>query len=193
MLNLNAKGFDVAQLTAATASGSSSKLSGSLDFQSKWLSVESGDPNGEGDAQLTNGKLEGVKILEEVGRVLKINELEAPIITSAKTHFVVQNRQTRFIGLQLVSPLFQITGDGVVGFNGALNANLVLTLNRNAMGRLPQAASASFVQGQDGTGSVAFQVNGTTSNPQTDLAMRLLMQNTEIKNGINKLLNKFFH
>jgi uncharacterized protein involved in outer membrane biogenesis len=193
VLNLNAKGFDVAQLTAATSSGSSAKITGSLDFQSKWLSVESGDPNGEGDAQLTNGKLEGVKILAEVGRVLKINELQEPAITSAKTHFVVQNRQTRFIGLQLNSLLFQITGDGVVGFNGGLNANLVLILTRDAMGRLPQAAAASFVQGQDGTGSVAFQVTGTTSNPQTDLPMRLLMQNTEIKNVINKALNKFFH
>jgi uncharacterized protein involved in outer membrane biogenesis len=193
VLDLNAKGFDVAQLTAATVSNSSAKLSGSLDLQSKWRGAETGDLNGEGDAQLTNGKLEGVKVLEEVGQVLKINELKAPIITSAKTHFVVQNQQTKFIGLQLISPIFQITGDGVVGFNGNLNANLVLILSRDAMGRLPKELAASFVQQQDGTGSIAFQVAGTTANPQTDLPTRLLMQNTQIKNAINKALNKFFH
>jgi len=193
VLNLNGKGFDVAQLTAATSSGSSAKLSGSLDLQSKWRSAESGDPNGEGDAQLTNGKLEGVKILEEVGKVLRIKELEAPIITKAQTHFVVQNRMTKFIGLQLDSPLFRLTGDGVVGFNGGIDANLVLILTRDAMGKLPKEVAASFVQQQDGTGSIAFHVTGTTANPQTNLAERLLLQNTQIKNVINKALNKFFH
>jgi len=192
VLNLNGKGFDVAQLTAATVSGSSAKLSGSLDLQSKWRGAETGDPNGEGDAQLTNGKLEGVKILQEVGQVLKIKELEAPVITSAKTHFVVQNRQTKFIGLQVDSPIFQITGDGMIDFNGNLNANLVLILTRDAMAKLPKEAAASFVQQQDGTGSIAFTVTGTTANPQTDLATRLLMQNTQIKNVINKALDKFF-
>jgi hypothetical protein len=192
-LELNAKGLDVAQLTAATSSGSSAHLTGSLDFQSKWLGAESGDPNGEGDAQLVNGKLEGVKILHEVGQVLKINEIEEPIISSAKTHFVVHDRQTRFIGLQLNSSFFQLTGDGTIGFNSSLDANLVLILNRDAMGKLPKEVAASFVQQQDGSGSIAFHVTGTTADPKTDLAMRLLMQNTQIKNVINKALNKFFH
>ena len=193
VLNLNGKGLDVAQVTAATTSGSSAKLSGALAFQSKWRGAESGDLNGEGDAQLTGGRIEGAKILEEAGRLLKINELTAPTITSAKTHFVVQNQQTKFIGLQLVSPLFQITGDGTIAFSGAVNANLVLILSRDAMGRIPSEVAASFVQQQDGSGSIAFSVSGTTSNPQTDLPVRLLMQNTQIKNVINKALNKFFH
>ncbi|HEV3270711.1 MAG TPA: hypothetical protein VGZ93_00850 [Candidatus Methylacidiphilales bacterium] len=193
VLNLNAKGLDVAQLTAATVSDSSAKLSGSLDLSSKWRGVETGVLDGEGDAQMANGKLEGVRILQEVGQILKITEIEAPVITRAKTHFVVQNRQTRFIGLQVDSPVFQITGDGTVDFNGNLNANLVLVLTRDAMGRLPKQAAASFVQQQDGTGSIAFKVTGTTNNPKTDLPTRLLMQNTQIKNAIDKALNKFFH
>ena len=193
ILDLSAKGFDVAQLTAATISNSSAKLSGSLDLQSKWRGLESGALDGEGDAQLSNGKIEGVKILHDVGQVLKIKELEDPIITSAKSHFLVQNQQTKFIGLQLVSPLFQITGDGTVDFVGNLNANLVLILSRDAMAKLPKELAASFVQQTDGTGSIAFQVTGTTANPQTDLPARLLMQNTKIQNVLNKALNKFFH
>ena len=89
VLNFNGKGLDVALLTAATMSHSSAKLSGSLDLQSKWRAIESGDFNGEGDAQITNGKLQGVRILEEVGHLLRINELVAPIITKAQTHFIV--------------------------------------------------------------------------------------------------------
>jgi hypothetical protein len=193
VLNLNGKGFDVAQLTAATISNSSAKLSGSLDLQSKWRGAETGDPNGEGDAQMANGKLEGVKILQTLSQLLKVKELNAPVITKAQTHFVVQNRQTKFIGLQLESPIFRITGDGTIDFSGAIDANLVLILGRDAMAKLPKEAAASFVQQQDGTGSIAFHVTGTTADPQTDLAERLLMQNTQIKNAINKALNKFFH
>jgi uncharacterized protein involved in outer membrane biogenesis len=193
VLDLNAKGFNVAQLTAATVSNSSAKLSGSLDLQSKWRGAETGDLNGEGDAQLANGKLEGVKILHDLSQILKIKELDAPVINKAQTHFVVQNRQTKFIGLQLDSPIFRITGDGTIDFNGNINADLVLILTRDAMAKLPKEVAASFVQPQDGTGSIAFHVTGTTANPQTDLAERLLMQNTQIKNVINKALNKFFH
>jgi uncharacterized protein involved in outer membrane biogenesis len=193
VLNVNARGLDVAQVTAATSSGSSARLSGLLDFQSKWRGAETGDLNGEGDAQLSNGKLEGVKILQDVGSILRINELNAPAITKAQTHFVVQNRQTKFIGLQLESPLFRITGDGVVGFDGAVDANLVLMLGREVMGKIPKELAASFVQQQDGTGSIAFHVSGTTSNPSTNLPERLLMQNTQIKNVLDKALNKFFH
>jgi uncharacterized protein involved in outer membrane biogenesis len=192
ILDVNGKDFNVAQLTAATISDSAAKLSGSLDLQSKWRGVETGDINGEGDAQLTNGKLEGVGILQELSGILRVKELNSPVITQAHTHFLVQNRQTKFIGLQLESPLFQITGDGVIGFDGGVDANLVLILTRDAMDRLPREAAGSFVQQQDGTGSIAFHVTGTTANPQTDLAMRLLMQNTHINKAINKALDKFF-
>ena len=193
VLDVNGRGLDVAQLTAATSSGSSAKISGSLDLQSKWRGAESGDLNGEGDAQLANGKIEGVRIFQEASQLLRIKELEAPVITKAQTHFVVRNRQTKFIGLQLESPIFRLTGDGVIGFNSSVDANLVLVLSRDAMAKIPKLAAGSFVQQQDGTGSIAFHVTGTTSNPKTDLPERLLMQNMQIQNVLNKALDKFFH
>ena len=192
-LELNAKGLDVAQLTAATSSGSSARLSGSLDLQSKWLNAESGDPNGEGDAQLSNGKLEGVKMLHDLSGVLRVKELDEPIISSATTHFVVQNRQTKFIGLQINSSLFKMTGSGVIGFDGGLNADMVLILSSSAMGKMPREVSAFFVQQSDGSGSVAFHLSGTASNPKTDLITRLFLQNMQLQNTLKKELNKFFH
>ena len=193
VLDLNARGLDVAQLTAATISNSPAKLSGSLDLQIKWSGVETGVLDGEGAAQLVNGKLECVALLQQLSTgLLKIKELNSPVISKAQTHFLVQNQQTKFIGLQLDSTGFRITGDGTIGFDGGLNANLVLILTRDTMARHPKELAASFVQKQDGTGSIAFHVSGTTSNPQTNLPERLLMQNTQIKNAINKALNKFF-
>jgi uncharacterized protein involved in outer membrane biogenesis len=193
ILNFNAKGFDIAQLTAATSSGSSAKLSGSLDLQSKWLAVELGDPNGEGDAQITNGKLEGVKMLHDLSSIFRIKELDAPLISSAKTHFVVQNRQTKFIGLEINSTGFQMTGSGVIGFDGSLNADMVLILSSSSMGKLPREVSAFFVQQSNGSGSVAYHLSGTVADPQTDLVTRLFMQNMQIQSTVKKALNKFFH
>ncbi len=193
ILNLNGKGFDVAQLTAATISDSSAKLTGTLDFQSKWRGVESGDLDGEGDAQIAEGKLVGVKILQDLGQILKIKELNEPIIKKGQTHFLVQNRQTQLTGLQIESSVFSLTGDGTISFDGPLNLNMVLILTREAMQKLPKEAAASFVAQQDGTGSIAFHVAGTTSNPTTDLPERLLLQNTQIQNVLNKAINRFFH
>ena len=192
ILDLNGKGLDVAQVSNALSPDSSRRLSGSLDVQSKWRGVETGDLNGEGDVQVTNGKLEGVRVLESLSTILRVKELNAPVISKAQTHFLVGNRETQFTGLQVESPIFKLTGDGVVGFDGGLNANLVLVLSKDAMGKMPKEVAASFVQQQDGSGSIAFHVTGTTSNPQTDLAGRLLLQNPQIKNIITKQLDRFF-
>jgi len=195
ILNLNAKGVDVAQFTNALASQSTAKLSGSLDWQSKWRNAETGALDGEGDAQLSGGKLSDVKMLQDLSNILKVKELYAPDISKAQTHFMVQNRQTQFTGLQLQSTIFNMTGDGTIGFDGGLNANLVLILTRDAMSKLPKEVASSFVQAQNGTGSIQFHVTGTISNPQTDLMQRLLLQNTQtqIQNVLNKQLNKFFN
>jgi len=192
-LSLNGNSLKVEQIAAA--SGSESHLTGSLDFQSKWRSIETDAATGEGDAQLANGKIQSVKMLNEIGSALKIEELKEPIITKAVTHFLVHDRQADFNGLQITSQLFSITGHGTVGFDNSLNADLVLVLTTQAMARLPQQVANAFVQQADGTGTIGFRVTGTTSNPSTDLPQKLLLQGAQkqIKNELNKALNKFFH
>jgi uncharacterized protein involved in outer membrane biogenesis len=193
ILNFNGKGFDIAQLTETLTADSSVRLTGSLDFQSKWRGVESGDFNGEGDAQISDGKLAGVQILEDIGNILKIRELNEPVIKKGQTHFLIHNGQVQLTGLQLQSSIFSLTGDGTIDFSGPLNLNMVLVLTRDAMNKLPKELAASFVGQQDGTGSIGFHVTGTTSNPQTDLPERLLMQNKQIENVLNKAINRLFH
>ena len=192
-LSLNGNSLKVEQIAAA--SGSESHLTGSLDFQSKWRSIETDASTGEGDAQLANGKIQGVRMLNEIGSALKIEELKEPLISKALTHFLVHDRQCDFNGLQVTSQLFSITGHGTVGFDNSLNADLVLVLTTQAMARLPTQVANAFVQQADGTGTIGFKVTGTTSNPSTDLPQKLLLQGAQkqIKNELNKALNKFFH
>jgi len=193
VLTLNGNGLNVEQLAAATSSGSSAHLTGSLDFQSKWRGIETGALNGEGDAQLANGKLQNVKILQNISSILRINELNDPVISKAVTHFVVHDRQVDFNGLQVTSQVFSITGHGTTGFDGSLNADLVLILTSDAMAKLPKELAGSFVQQSDGTGTIGFKVTGTTSNPSTDLPQKLVLQNKQIKNVLNNALKNFFH
>jgi hypothetical protein len=88
---------------------------------------------------------------------------------------------------------FRMTGDGVIGPGDTIDANLVLILSHDAMGRLPREAASSFVQQSDGSGSIAFHLTGTTDHPRTDLAERLLLQNSKVQNVIGKALKNFFH
>jgi uncharacterized protein YhdP len=193
LLEVNAKGLDVAQISSVVNTTSSARLSGSLDLQSKWQGVETGAASGEGDAQLTDGKLQGVAILTQLAGVLRIKELNDPILRKVQTHFQVANGRTRFTGLQIDGGAFQMTGDGVIAAGGALDANMVLILTADAMGRMPKEASGFFVQKPDGSGSIGFHIGGTASNPQTDLVTRLFIQNMQIQNVVSKALNGFFH
>jgi hypothetical protein len=132
-------------------------------------------------------------LLQELAGILRVNELNAPILRKVQSHFQVANGQTRFTGLQLDANVFQMTGDGVIGADGGLDANLVLILTRDSMGRIPREVLNFFVQQQDGSGSVGFHLGGTIDHPQTDLATRILLNGAGMKNVISKALNKFFH
>ncbi len=193
LLDVNAKGLDVAQLAQAANPSSPAKITGSLDVQSKWRGVETGRIDGEGDAQLRDGKLGSVPILSQLAGLLRMKELESPVLKSAQTHFQVADGRTHFTGLQMDAGLFSVTGDGTIDQGGALSADLVLVLTRDSMGRIPKEAAAFFVQQQDGSASISFHVGGTASHPTTDLGTRLLLQQAPVQSILNHALDRFFH
>jgi hypothetical protein len=193
LLDLNAKGLDVAQLAQAVNPSSPAKITGSLDVQSKWRGVETGRLDGEGDAQLRDGKLGSLPILSELAGILRAKELESPSLKQAQTHFQVADGRTHFTGLQVDAGLFGLTGDGTIEPDGGLNADLVLVLTRDAMGRIPREAAMFFVQQQDGSASISFHVGGTLSHPSTDLASRILLQRAPVQSILNHALDRFFH
>ena len=194
LLDINAKGVDMTQLTHAVNFSPTIKLGGSLDLQSKWRGVETGRVDGEGDGQLTNAGLEGVPVLHQLAGLLRLNELNSPVIKLAQTHFQVGADATRFTGLQVDAGIFQMTGDGTIQTAGGLSADLVLILTRDAMNRIPKEIGMFFVKREDGSASVAFHLGGTIAHPdETDLPTRLLLQSVPLQNTIHKTLDRFFH
>jgi hypothetical protein len=161
-------------------------------MQSKWRGVELGRLDGEGDAQLHDGKVQSIPLLHDLAGILRLKELESPNLRTAQTHFQVAGGVTRFTGLQIDAGLFGLTGDGTIGAAGELNANLVLILTRDAVARMPKAVAMFFVQKQDGSASIAFHVGGSLAQPRTDLATRVLLGGAHTKTIISNALDRFF-
>ncbi len=193
LLDVNAKGLDVAQLAQAINPSSPAKITGSLDLQSKWRGVETGRLDGEGDAQLRDGKIEGMPLLAQLADALRVKELASPNLKQAQTHFEIADGRTHFTGLQVDAGIFQMTGDGTIVPGGGLNADMVLIFPRESMDRIPKEVAMFFVQRQDGSASIAFHLGGTVDRPQTDLATRIFLQSVPVRNVLNKALDRFFH
>jgi hypothetical protein len=193
LLEINATGIDVAQIGHAANPNSSTTLSGSLALQSQWHNAETGKLTGAGDAQITNGKLEGVSILRDLATALRVRDLADPVLKSVTTHFEVANGTTRFSHLIIESTVFEMTGDGTIDPQGRLDANMVLTLHGDAMGLIPGAVASVFSKLPGGAGSIPFHISGTVSSPQTDLSTRAFLQGSKVQSTLKKAINHFFH
>ena len=193
LLTVNATGIDVAQVGHAANPNASTVLSGLLALQSKWHGAETGKLTGEGDAQITGGKLQGVPVLHDLAVALRVRELSEPVLKSVTTHFQVANGTTRFSNLRIESDVFDMTGDGSIDPQGRLDANMVLTLHGEAMGVVPGAVASVFSKLPGGAGSIPFHIGGTVGNPQTDLSTRAFLSGSKVQNTIKKAINHFFH
>ena len=191
-LDVSASDLDMAQITRAANPGSATMLSGSLSLQSTFRGPETGTLTGEGDAQITHGRLEGVAMLNNMGSILHIHGLVNPSLKSVTTHFQVEGGTTRFSHLVVASDDFDLTGDGTITPDGHLDAEMVLTLHGGAMGGVPGLAAALFSRVPGGGGSIPFHLSGSVSNPQTNLSPQLLNPMPEAHQA-EHLLEKVTH
>jgi uncharacterized protein involved in outer membrane biogenesis len=193
LLEINISGLDVSQIGRSANPGSASKLSGSLALQSKWNGVETGKLTGEGDVQITNGRLSGVGILHDLAFALRVRNLSDPELKSVTTHFQVANGETHFTDLKIDSDVFDMTGSGVISPNGQLDANMVLSLHGDAMGGVSGVAASLFSRLPGGGGSIPFHISGTVAHPQTNLSPSFFLQSPmgvekSVSKGISHLL-----
>ena len=149
------------QVGQAATPHSPTKLSGLLDLQSKWNEAETGNPAGEGNLQISDGKLEGVDILHDLSSAFNLPEMSDPEIKSVTAHFRVANKTTSFDNMHLISTTFEMSGKGTIDPNGNLAADMVLTLHADAFSRIPPIATGFFTKLPDGGGSIPYKLGGT--------------------------------
>jgi uncharacterized protein involved in outer membrane biogenesis len=193
LLHVNGTGLDVAQIGKAASPDSASALSGSLALQSQWHGVETGKLTGEGDAQITGGKLSGVSVLHDLATILQIRDLSDPDLKQISVHFEVANGSTHFSNLRIASEVFDMTGSGVIDPQGRIDANMELTLHSGAMGALPGAAVSLISHLPGGGGSIPFHISGTLSSLHTNLSSNIFSPAAKATKSVSKELNRLFH
>jgi len=193
LLTVKADHVDLAQAGKAAAPDLPGKMSGSLDLQSTWHQIETGQLAGEGDAQIANGKLQGVALLHELATAFKLAALSDPDLKSVTTHFFVSHGETRFNSLVIRSTAFDMTGSGVIGPKGELDADMVMILHADTLKQIPGIAAAAFSKTPDGSGSIPFHLGGTVAVPQSDGLTQLFITGSKVQRTISKTIKNIFN
>jgi uncharacterized protein involved in outer membrane biogenesis len=170
-LDVTASDLDMAQIGRTANPGSSTTLTGSLTLQSTWRGVETGTLTGEGDAEITHGKLQGVPMLNNLARLLHIRGMTDPALKIVTTHFEVAGGTTHFSHLRIDAEAFDLTGQGTIDPDGHIDADMVMTLH----GDTGSGLAASLLSHVPGGGkSIPFHLSGNISDPKTNLSPDLL-------------------
>jgi len=190
-LDVTASDLDMAQIGRTANPGSSTTLTGSLTLQSTWRGVETGTLTGEGDAEITHGKLQGVPMLNNLGRLLHIRGLTDPALKIVTTHFEVAGGTTHFSHLRIDAEAFDLTGQGTISPDGRLDADMVMTLHADTGSGL----AASLLSRMPGGGkSIPFHLSGNISDPQTNLSPDILNpapQAQKVERALDKVSHLF--
>lgn len=167
------------------------KTDGQLNGQ---LSLK-GDPKtsssleGTGHFELVNAKLKPVDFLSKIGDVLGIDELRLLQLKAATVDLTVHDERVQVTSI-LSSENLQLTGAGPIRFNGKMNIDAKLRVNRKIQAQLQGLLSHNFVATDDPEfREVSFSVTGKIDNPKTDLVDKVIGINTQDVGG---LLKSFF-
>ena len=148
-------------------------LQGSLDL--------SGDPrnsaslNGAGHFELVSAQLKPVEFLVKLGELLQIDELQLLKLSDARIDATIQDERVQVDDMTLKSDNLILRGTGPVRFNGKMNLDASLLVNRKLQQQLKGVLSKNFVDSEDPEyRQLPFTVTGRIDNPKTDLIDKLI-------------------
>lgn len=125
---------------------------------------------GEGNFQLFEGRLEPLEFIQQLGQLLRIDELQLLELREAILQVGLQDGEVGVRRLSLLTENLWFRGAGAVNLEGGLNlqANLLINdrLHRNLGGLLGRPFGPSQ---EAGYREMSFQVGGTLQNPRTNL------------------------
>ena len=148
-------------------------LQGSLDMN--------GDPrdsaslNGVGHFELVSAQLKPVEFLVKLGELLQIDELQLLKLSDARINATIQDERVHIDDVTLKSDNLILQGTGPVRFNGKMNLDASLMVNRKLQQQLKGVLSKNFVDSEDPEyRELPFTVTGRVDNPKTDLLDKLV-------------------
>src|SRR5262245_27848286 len=192
-LQLDVKGAQVKKLLeeAKSAQSASGKLQAKASFEGT-----GGLPTvkGQGQADVTDCRVEKSAVLALVAGLLRLPELVSPRFDTCHLEFTLGANKARVPALAFKGREIQLTGHGVTDLGtSSLDFDFTLALQKQLLDRIPvRELKGAFHERADGFSTVDFKVTGTTQQPKTDLTTRIAAGTaTEIvKGGIGKLFGK---
>jgi hypothetical protein len=140
-----------------------------------------GDPRdsasltGVGRFELVSAQLKPVEFLVKLGELLQIDELQLLKLSDARIDATIQNERVHIDDMTLKSDNLILQGTGPVRFNGKINLDASLMVNRKLQQQLKGVLSKNFVDSEDPEyREVPFTVTGRVDNPKTDLIDKLV-------------------
>lgn len=132
---------------------------------------------GPGHAEVKEGRIEGVNLVQEVVALLNIVGLpldgaKATAFSTIESDFFIKQGIVRIQKLLLDSHDFQATGGGTVGFDQSLNLAVNLSLSQTLSQKIAGSSSIAKLAIKDGRLRLPLTVTGTTGNPSYGLNMK---------------------
>lgn len=190
MVNLQVKDSDVAKLL--TEAGTKQAMNGKLQVTVS-LEGTGGLPTiaGRGRAEITDGRLMEIPVLNLLASLLQIEALRNLKFSECLLEFSITNNVMQTPVIRLSAPQLEITGKGTVSLDDySLKHDMTIAFAKGALDRAPREVRNLFVERQDGSLALDFLVWGPYDAPKTDLQERIVKGAAEqlIEKGLQKLL-----
>lgn len=181
-----------ADRVVSEAGGSSGTIAGQLEG-SLDASGKTADPNalaGSGEIVLRGGELRNYAVLNALGQVLQIPELQQLRLDDAHAKYRINPGMVNVDELSLRSPNVRVTGSGTIAFDGRVAITSHLAISDDLRGQLWRPVREKFSPtDEDGFAAISFTIGGTIERPTTDLLDQLVGRDMkEIGGMLNSLL-----
>ncbi len=191
LVDLTGRDSDVATLLREM--GAKPSMTGKLQLTAK-LEGTGGLPtiSGGGRAEIVNGQLTGVPLLNLLGTLLQVAELQNLQFRECVLEYTLANNVMQNPVIKLTSPLVQITGSGAMNLETyTLQHTFTLALAEGLLAKAPNEIRRAFTRRDDGFLTIEFNVTGPYDAPKTDLSQRLLKGAGQqlLDKGLKKLFN----
>ncbi len=159
------------------AHGDGDGAKGSLQgtFRLKGNPTDQSTFTGGGQFSLLDGRLKPLDFIRQIGRVLRIDELQTLDLKRAELRLDVRDSQIQLADLTLQTENLIINAEGPIAFDGELDLDGRLLVNEKIQRGLRGLLNDNFTASENAEyKQVAFKIYGQTSRPETDLAERVL-------------------
>jgi type II secretion system protein N len=136
---------------------------------------ESHSTKGAGHFELVSAKLKPSDFLIKLGQLLKIDELQLLKLSDAKLDVTICDECVQVDDIILRSDNLILRGSGPIRFNGKMNLDARLLVNRKLQHQLRGGLGKKLVDSENPEyRQIPFSVTGRIDNPKTDLLDKLI-------------------